>query len=112
MTSPWPPSADPSNEVSNGAALHETRGPENDCKERKYGEFPASTLRGKGDNGKDCCKCTAGCRNPPRYSHCDLTTELSGRPRWPCRGQTRPTMLHGPLERVVRQTLRINHDRL
>src|SRR5471032_887569 len=31
-----------------------------------------------------------------------LTTELSGRPRPPCRGQTRPTMPHGPLERIVR----------
>src|SRR5258708_6974083 len=38
----------------------------------------------------------------PLLSRC-LTTELSGRPRPPCRGQTRPTMPHGPLERVVRQ---------
>src|SRR5438093_1026066 len=35
--------------------------------------------------------------------HCALTTELSGRPRCPCRGQTRPTIFHGPLERVVSQ---------
>src|SRR5258708_7142978 len=34
---------------------------------------------------------------------CLLTTELSGEPRWLCRGQTRPTMPHGPLERVVRR---------
>ena len=33
---------------------------------------------------------------------CPLTTELSGRPRCPCRGQTRRVMPHGPLERVVR----------
>jgi hypothetical protein len=34
-------------------------------------------------------------------STCALTTELSGRPPPLCRGQTRPTMPHGPLERVV-----------
>src|SRR5690349_9645768 len=34
------------------------------------------------------------------------TTELSGRPRCRCRGQTRPTMPHGPLQRVVRGHLR------
>src|SRR5258708_34102934 len=34
-------------------------------------------------------------------SQCVLTIKLSGRPQPPCRGQTRPTMLHGPLERVV-----------
>src|SRR4029077_31243 len=33
---------------------------------------------------------------------CVLTTGLSGRPQCPCRGQTRPTMPHGPLQRVVR----------
>src|SRR5471032_2905451 len=32
-----------------------------------------------------------------------LTTEFSGRPPPLCRGQTRPTMPHGPLERVVRR---------
>jgi hypothetical protein len=37
-----------------------------------------------------------------RIQPCNLTTELRGRPRRPCRGQTRPTMAHGPLERVVR----------
>src|SRR5258706_454531 len=36
------------------------------------------------------------------YPECNLTTELSGRPRPPCRGQTRPTMFPGPLERIVR----------
>jgi len=36
-------------------------------------------------------------------SNCHLTTELSGRARCPCRGQTRPTMCPGPLQRVVRQ---------
>lgn len=30
-------------------------------------------------------------------------TELSGWPRCPCRGQTRATMLHGPLVRIVRR---------
>jgi hypothetical protein len=30
-----------------------------------------------------------------------LTTELSGRPRRPCRGQTRPTMVQGPLEALL-----------
>ena len=33
---------------------------------------------------------------------CSLTTELRGRPHRRCRGQTRPTLFHGPLERVVR----------
>src|SRR5690242_10208801 len=36
-------------------------------------------------------------------SKCCLTTELSGRPRCRCRGQTRPTMPHSPLQRVVSQ---------
>src|SRR5258706_10388984 len=39
----------------------------------------------------------------PRCSKCLLTTELSGRPPPLCRGQTRPTIFHGPLERVVRR---------
>jgi hypothetical protein len=47
-------------------------------------------------------------RTPYAYSTRDvfslrLTTELSGRPQRPCRGKTRPTMIHGRLERVVRQ---------
>jgi hypothetical protein len=33
---------------------------------------------------------------------CGLTIALSGRPRCSCRGQTRPAMIHGPLERIVR----------
>lgn len=33
---------------------------------------------------------------------CAPTIELSGRPRWLCRGQTRPTLARGPLERTVR----------
>jgi hypothetical protein len=33
---------------------------------------------------------------------CSLTTELSGWPPPLCRGQTRHTMFHGPLERLVR----------
>src|SRR5258708_12865752 len=33
---------------------------------------------------------------------CALSTELSGRAPPLCRGQTRPTIPHGPLERVVR----------
>src|SRR5258706_10561023 len=40
---------------------------------------------------------------------CVLTTELSGRPRCSCRGQTRPTMPHGPLQRVVSRHCSLLH---
>ena len=41
-------------------------------------------------------------KKTPQFHHRALTNELSGRPQPLCRGQTRPTMPHGPLQRVVR----------